>query len=211
MSLFAILVAALSLSSHTATTYDVEVFILLVIFFGGSLSTSSFRFRRHFTEGGLGVRRWMFITVSIFAVWFWFHGRDHFQDSPCGSRVFIFANVPLNGRVRVFFKVLAVLNLLARAQTPSVLSLDLAVTYWIVSLFLLACAKTMYRLLWDRKRWRGTFDDVVAHDLTGRITDQLHEPAESRLVSWLRRYHLDANTGYFINSLLGKSTTDRTY
>lgn len=51
--------------------------------------------------------------VSAYAVWFWFVGLYRLPDGPCGSVTFLFAEVALRGRAEVFFKIVAVANLIA--------------------------------------------------------------------------------------------------
>ncbi|KAH8802463.1 hypothetical protein F5884DRAFT_802110 [Xylogone sp. PMI_703] len=116
----AIFIATVVLATDLkSTVYSVELMLMTLIFFGDFYfvqiaAVLSYRnFSGMFSLAGLILRFALCIAMLSFAVWLWFPGFDQFQQTPCGSYVFIFAKVPIAvSGVRKFLRALACIHML---------------------------------------------------------------------------------------------------
>ncbi|KAI9804776.1 MAG: hypothetical protein M1825_001144 [Sarcosagium campestre] len=131
--------------SDVPTTHAVEIAILLCIFFGDTgvtliqnsgsrMGTSAPTNKTPRSIIGATFRMLLITAMSIYAVWFWFHGMDDLAPTACKSYVFLFARVELFGGARTLFKVVSVLNLtlwgiIAITLLPAILVLVCAAAY----------------------------------------------------------------------------------
>lgn len=109
---FSIGVATFVLSTQTPRPYVEEIYILLCIFFGGFWSLAFPSSISSFSMFGMSLRCYLMAGMASYAVWYWFGGMDGLRRQPCGSHVFLFAEVDLFGRARTFFKIGSIVNLL---------------------------------------------------------------------------------------------------
>lgn len=128
----AIFVATLVLVADSGSAvYGVEIMLMTLIFFGDFYfvqvaAVLSYRnFTGMFSLAGLALRLALCFAVLSFSVWFWFPGFDRFLQTPCGSYIFLFAKVPIDGGgggggVRKFLRALACIHLLVWAVPLSV-------------------------------------------------------------------------------------------
>jgi hypothetical protein len=112
---FSISIATFVLSSQSPKPYAEEIYILLILFFGGFWSLAFPSKFGSFSIFGLNVRLYLCAAMASYAVWFWFDGMDSFRQQPCGSQAFLFAKVALFGRARIFFKIASVISLVVPA------------------------------------------------------------------------------------------------
>jgi hypothetical protein len=112
---FSISIATFVLSTQSPKPYAEEVYILLVLFFGGFWSLAFPSKFGSFSIFGINVRLYLCAAMASYAIWFWFDGMDSFRQQPCGSQAFLFAKVALFGRARIFFKIASVISLVVPA------------------------------------------------------------------------------------------------
>jgi hypothetical protein len=108
---FSIGIATFVLSAQSPKPYAEEVYILLILFFGGFWSLAFPSKVGSFSMFGLTIRLYLCAGMASYAIWFWFDGMDNFRQQPCGSQAFLFAKVALFGRARIFFKIASVISL----------------------------------------------------------------------------------------------------
>ena len=100
------------------SVHNVDILILLHMFFGDVYSVyfEIISLERRVTPISAWGTRYRYLVISgmaASAVWFWCVGLYRLPDGPCGSVAFLFAKVALRGRAEVFFKIVAVANLIA--------------------------------------------------------------------------------------------------
>jgi hypothetical protein len=108
---FSISIATFVLSTQSPKPYAEEIYILLVLFFGGFVSLAFPSKLGSFSVFGFAIRLYLFAGMASYAIWFWFGGMDGFRQQPCGSQAFLFAKVALFGHARTFFKIVSVVSL----------------------------------------------------------------------------------------------------
>jgi hypothetical protein len=112
---FSISIATFVLSTQSPKPYVEEIYILLILFFGGFWSLAFPSKFGSFSVFGITVRLYLCAAMASYAIWFWFDGMDSFRQQPCGSQAFLFAKVALFGRARIFFKIASVISLVVPA------------------------------------------------------------------------------------------------
>ena len=97
--------------------HAVEILILLHIYFGSTYIVF-FDTLQYAEPTETGLTFWaqtvmIYITtgMSIYSLWFWFHGLDGLLSPQCDSFAFLFAQVTVQGPARTFFKFMAVVNM----------------------------------------------------------------------------------------------------
>jgi hypothetical protein len=113
----ALLSVSFVLAINQSTNYAVEFFIVIQILSWNCLtgvrarstySSATFKnrtFRILFTEG-------LNFAALVMHMWFWFVGVERMKQTPCGTKVFFFARVDIEGWFREVMKCVAILGLL---------------------------------------------------------------------------------------------------
>lgn len=108
---------ALLTTGILGNVHAVEILILLHIYFGSTYIVF-FDTLQHAEATETGLTFWaqtvmIYITtgMSIYSLWFWFHGLDGLLSPQCDSFAFLFAQVNVQGPARTFFKIMAVVNM----------------------------------------------------------------------------------------------------
>jgi hypothetical protein len=113
----ALLSVSIVLAINSPITFAVEFFIVVQILSWNCLTgvrarstytSTTFKnrtFRVLFTEG-------LNIAALVMHMWFWFRGMDGMKNTPCGTKVFFFAKVDMEGWFRQLMKGVAILGLL---------------------------------------------------------------------------------------------------
>jgi hypothetical protein len=132
------------LAINNSTTFAVEFFIVVQILSWNCLtgvrarstySSATFKnrtFRVLFTEA-------LNVAALVMHMWFWFTGMDLMKTTPCGTKVFFFGKVDIEGWFRQLMKSVAVLGLLDHVWDS--LGRGLA--------------------MWGRGTWRAKDDDMI--------------------------------------------------
>ena len=114
--LFSIFIASIVLVSGAfGPVYSVEVVIMLHIFFGSIFTIFVddeilLKLGRLSSFGGILFKLAVTAGMAALGSWFWFDGVQRAMPTPCGSSIFLFAQVDLYGRAQMFFKVVAIFN-----------------------------------------------------------------------------------------------------
>jgi hypothetical protein len=178
----AIFIATVVLATNLkSTVHSVELMLMTLIFFGDfyfvqvAAVIANRMFFSMYSLAGLILRVALCLAMLSFSVWLWFPGFDQFQQTPCGSYVFIFAKVSIAvDGVRKFLRALACLHLLIWA-------LPLALVLIFCSPVLLAGFAII--LIWPLVK------DVIQTD--GNHTDDNHADDN----------HTDGRVGFFATAI----------
>lgn len=116
--------------------------------------------------------------ISIYNVWYWFHGIELLTTTSCVTYIFFFRKTDISGRARTFFKIISI-GYIAYSG-----SLILVVVY-----VMLAFLKTTYRsllvnfLIMPMLRIMLLFGDLGSQTLQKRFSQTLH--TQTVLLNWL--------------------------
>jgi hypothetical protein len=134
----AIFIATMVLISNTSSAHSAEIIVLCLIFFGDfylvqvSAAISHPGLCGMFSALGIFLRVSLAVAMSSYTVWFWFVGLDKFQQSPCGSYVFLFRKARITGSARKFFKALSCVHVIVWSPVWMMIS------FWALILFMLS-------------------------------------------------------------------------
>jgi hypothetical protein len=148
---FSISIATFVISIQSPKPHAEEIYILLVLFFGGFVSLAFPSKFGSFSMFGLAIRLYLFAGMASYSIWFWFGGMDRFQQQPCGSQAFLFAKVALFGRARTFFKIVSVISLVVPAGFMFFMELALCMPGVIILSMTIVCAPPLAVIVWLEK------------------------------------------------------------